>query len=79
MLDRDDLWLMDQDLSLDEPPDVLEAMPGMRQLLDPDRHDDELGLRSMLESPEQLSRSWWRTAKAHPRRAKRRAGVPRAA
>ena len=79
MLDQDDLWLMDDDLSLDEPSDVLQTMPEIRQLLDPDRQDDQLGLRSVLERPEVLSESWRRTANARPHRAKRHADVLRAA
>ncbi len=62
MLDQDDLWLLDEELSVDEPSDVLQTMPEIRQLLDPDRHDDELGLRSILDRPETLSKAWWRSA-----------------
>lgn len=64
MLDRNDPWLMEEELPLDEPADVLRTMPEIRQLLDPDRHDDELGLRSLLEHPEALSKAWWRSAHA---------------
>lgn len=71
MLDPDDLWLMDEELSRDESSDLLETMPGIRQWLDFDRHDGELGLRCMLERPEWLAKSWWRTANGHPDWVKR--------
>ncbi|HLK36314.1 MAG TPA: hypothetical protein VKU41_06140 [Polyangiaceae bacterium] len=84
MLDRNDLWLMEGEVPLDEPADVLEAMPEIRQLVDPDRDDDELGLRSLLEDPEVLSNAWWHSALAERRprtlrRLRRHAGVLRAA
>ena len=84
MLNQNDLWLMDEELPLDEPADVLQTMPEIRQLIDTDRHDDELGLRSLLEHPEALSKAWWRSAHAerHHRTAKsvkRHADVLRAA
>ncbi len=83
MLHQNDLWL-DEELPLDEPADVLRTMPEIRQLVDPDRHDDELGLRSVLEHPEALSKAWWHGAHAerHHRRSKsvkRLADVLRAA
>jgi hypothetical protein len=64
MLDQKDLWLMEEVLSLDEPAELLRTMPEIRQLVDPDRHDDELGLRSILERPEALSKAWRQTAHA---------------
>jgi hypothetical protein len=61
MLDKNDLWWMEEEvLSVDDPADLLRTMPEIRQLVDPDRHDDELGLRAMLERPEALSKAWWR-------------------
>ena len=79
MLNKDALWLVDEALSLDEPSDVLRTMPEIRQLLAADRHDEELGLRSVLERPELLSRSWLRTANGHRHGVKRHANVLRAA
>jgi hypothetical protein len=79
MLEQDELCRMDDELSLDEPSDVLATMPGMRQRLDPDLHDGELGLRAMLERPELLSKFWWRTANGRPQRVRRHVGVLRAA
>jgi hypothetical protein len=70
MLYRRDLWLMDEELSLDERSDVLRTMPEIRQLLARDRQDDQLGLRSILERPELLSRSWWHTANLHRHRSR---------
>ena len=58
MLHQDDLWLMEEDLPVDEPADVLLTMPEIRQLFDPDRDAEELGLRSILDRPEALSRAW---------------------
>jgi hypothetical protein len=68
----DDLWLvelMEEGLPLDEPAEVLRAMPEMRQLVDPESHDDEPGMRSILEHPEALSKAWRHSAHAerHPR------------
>ncbi len=58
MLDQNDLWLMEEELPVDEPADVLLTMPGILQQFDPDRDDEELGLRSILERPEVLSKAW---------------------
>ncbi len=58
MLDPNDLWLMEEVLSLDESAELLRTMPEIRQLVD-GRHDDELGLRSILERPEALAKAWW--------------------
>jgi hypothetical protein len=74
MFDQDDLWLMEE-LPIDEPSELLNTMPEIRQYLDPDRRDEEGGLRSILERPEALSKAWWRHANPHERRtskAKRR-------
>lgn len=84
MLDQKHLWLMEEVSSLDEPSDLLRTMPEIRQLVAPDRHDDELGLRSILERPEALSKAWWHSAHAerHQRPlkgVKRHAHVLRAA
>jgi hypothetical protein len=62
MLDQNDLWLLEDELPLDEPADVLLTMQEVRQLFDPDRSDEELGLRSILEQPEALAEAWRRSA-----------------
>jgi hypothetical protein len=84
MLNPNDLWLMEEVLSLDEPAELLLTMPEIRQLVDPDRHDDELGWRSILERPEALSKAWWHSAQAERRQrftksVRRNADVLRAA
>jgi predicted glycosyltransferase len=67
MLDQDDLWLMEE-LPTDDPAELLRTMPEIRQVLDPDRRDEEIGIRSILDRPEALSKAWWRHANAHQRR-----------
>jgi hypothetical protein len=84
MLDQNDLWLLEEEPPPDEPADLLRTMPEIRQLVDPDRDDEQLGLRSILERPEALSRVWWRSAHAErhlrtSKSVKRHAGVLRAA
>jgi hypothetical protein len=49
---------MEEELPVDEPADVLLTMPEMRQLFDPNREDEGLGLRSILDRPEALSKAW---------------------
>ena len=73
MLDTDDLWLMAEELPIDEPADVLRAMPEIRQRVDVDPGDEELGLRSILERPEALSQAWRHSAHAErPHRTSKR-------
>jgi hypothetical protein len=72
MMDPNDPWLMDlmeEGLPLDEPAEMLRMMPEIRQLLDPGSYDGELGLRSILERPDALSKAWRHSAHAerHPR------------
>lgn len=64
MLDENDPWLLEAELPVEEPSDVLRTMPEMRQWMEPDVDDEELGLRSLLERPEVLSRAWRRSAHA---------------
>ena len=64
MLNHSDPWLMEEMVLPDESDDLLRTMPEIRQMVDPDRHDDELGLRSILERPEALSKAWWDSAHA---------------
>lgn len=72
MVPRDDLWLVEE-LRIEEPSDPL-TIPEIRHHTVHEPHDEELGLRSLLERPEALSKAWWREEHAHTRRA-----VPRSA
>jgi hypothetical protein len=52
-----------EDLSFDEAPDIVAAMtlPDLRHYVEEDHDDDDdLGLRTLLENPEALSKSFWR-------------------
>jgi hypothetical protein len=52
-----------EDLSFDEAPDIVAAMtlPDLRRYVEEDHDDDDdLGLRTLLENPEALSRSFRR-------------------
>ena len=71
MLDKDDLWLLDE-AALDEPADPF-AMPEIREHLVRDRRDDEVGLRALLEHPEALSKAWRRPGSSR-KRAPRKMG-----
>jgi hypothetical protein len=93
MFDRNELLLMEEELllelmeeahPLDEPGDLFRTIPEIRQFVDQDRDDEELGMRSILERPEALSKAWWHSAheKRHrhgSKRPKRHAEVLRAA
>jgi hypothetical protein len=81
MLNENDLWLLEEDIPTEEPSDLLVTMPEMRQWVDPDRPDEPLGLRSLLEYPEALSKAWRHGvfAERPSRIAKRQATVLRAA
>jgi hypothetical protein len=79
--EEDDLWLTEE-LSIDEPSELLRAMPELRQYVRADHPDDDFGLRSILEHPEALSKAWWRHGsgrKRHASHAKRHPHVLRAA
>ncbi len=79
MLNQDDLWWMEEPL-LDDPSDLLRMMPEIRNRLAPERRDDELGLRSLLEHPEALAtRRWAAPPSPRPRGPRRQAAVLRAA
>jgi hypothetical protein len=65
----DELWLMEE-LSADEPSELLRSLPEIRRCFEPERSDDEVGLRAILDRPEALSKAW--------RRQARRARTPRA-
>lgn len=61
MLPEDDLWLV-EDVPSEGPSDLLHIMPELCGRLPDDPHDGDLGLRSILERPEVLSKAWRRTA-----------------
>ena len=55
--------LIFEDPSFDEAPDILAAMtlPDLRRYVEEDHDDDDdLGLRTLLENPEALSKSFRR-------------------
>jgi hypothetical protein len=69
MLANDELWLVEEP-PIDAPSDLL-TIPEVRNHVAHELHDDELGLRSLLERPEALSKkSWWRAERARSRRAR---------
>ncbi len=68
MLANDELWLVEEP-PIDAPSDPL-TIPEVRDHVTHEPHDDELGLRSLLERPEALSKSWWRVEHARRRRAR---------
>lgn len=57
MLTRDSSWLVEEPV-LDEPADLL-TIPEIRQHIVHEPHDDEFGLRSLLEAPEAPPSPWW--------------------
>ncbi len=84
MPDQNDLWLMEEEIPLDEPSELLLTMPEIRQLFDPDPPDEQLGLRSILDRPETLSKAWRKSTHSARRRrpsklARRHGDVLRAA
>lgn len=79
--EEDDLWWVEE-VPPEEPSELLRVMPEIRQYVENDPHDDELGLRSVLDHPEVLSKAWWRQArkrKRHASHARRQGHVLRAA
>jgi len=57
MLRADDPWFLDEDA--DEFVETLKALPEIRQHLAPTPPEEELGLRLLLERPDELSHTWW--------------------
>lgn len=70
MLDQDDLWLIEE-VPIDEPSELLQTLPEIRQCLEPGRPTDGDGLRAILEHPRALSKAWRLAtqARGRPRRA----------
>jgi len=63
MLTRD-VWLVEEPV-LDEPADLL-TIPELKQYFGREPHDEELGLRALLETPETPPSPWW--CEEQPRR-----------
>lgn len=76
MLTRDAVWLVEEPV-LDEPADLL-AIPEIRQHIAHDPHDDELGLRALLEMPDAPPFPWWGEEQPRDRRVSRRSRRSRA-
>lgn len=69
----EELWLLEE-VPTDEPSELLQVLPEIRQRLAPDATEGELGIRAILDRPEVLSRAWRRHARrpreSHGRRAR---------
>lgn len=75
MLTRDDSWLAEE-TTLDDPADLL-TIAQIRRHIVHEPHDDELGLRSLLDTPEAPPSPWWDEEPRHrPVRGKDRRGRP---
>jgi hypothetical protein len=77
MLRPDDPWFLDE--AVDEPGELLKALPEIRQYLVPTPPEEELGLRSLLEDPDNFAHGWWRDQAARSGRKCPPAPRPRAA
>ncbi len=77
MLTRYASWLVEEPV-LDEPGDLL-TIPEIRQHIAHEPHDDELGLRALLEIPEAPPSPWWCEGEPRERRVTVRRGRRRAA
>ena len=58
MLRPEDLSFVDE--AVDEPSELLKALPEIRQYAAPGPPEEDLGLRFLLERPETFAHSWWR-------------------
>jgi hypothetical protein len=76
MLTRDASWLVEEPV-LDEPADLL-TIPEIKQHIAHEPHDDELGLRALLEMPEAPPSPWWCEEQPRHRRVTRRSRTGRA-
>ena len=70
MLNRDASWLVEEPV-LDEPADLL-TIPEIKQHIAHEPHDDDLGLRALLEMPEAPPSPWWSQEQPRRRRLARR-------
>jgi hypothetical protein len=76
MTHRDDPWADLTPPVDDEPFDPL-VLPEVKQYVAHERREDALGLRSLLERPEALSRAWWRSQSGRRRVRPAGGAVPR--
>jgi hypothetical protein len=76
MLAKDAFWLVEEP-ALDEPADLL-TIAEIKQHIAHELHDDELGLRALLEIPEAPPSPWWCEEKSPDRRVARRGRRSRA-
>jgi hypothetical protein len=60
MLRPIDVAFMDTDEAQEDPSELLNALPEIRQEVGTTPADDDLGLRSLLERPEAFAHAWWR-------------------
>jgi hypothetical protein len=59
MLRPEDLSFLD-DEAIDDPSELLKALPEIGQYVTPAPPEEDLGLRSLLERPEAFTHAWWR-------------------
>jgi hypothetical protein len=59
MLRPEDLSFLDEE-AVEEPSELLKALPEIGQHVTPAAPEDDLGLRSLLERPETFAHAWWR-------------------
>jgi len=76
MLTRDAFWLVEEPV-LDEPGELL-TIPEIKQHIAHEPHDDELGLRALLEIAEAPPSPWWCEEQPRRRRVARRSRTGRA-
>ena len=77
MLIKDAYWLVEEP-GLDEPADLLTAFPEINQHIAHEPHDDELGLRALLETLEAPPSPWWSEGQPRHRGVARRGRRSRA-
>jgi hypothetical protein len=58
MLRPTDPWFLDE--AVEDPTDLVQVLPEIRQYLAPPPPEEELGLRSLLEQPGHFTHAWWR-------------------
>jgi hypothetical protein len=67
-----DLSFIDE--AVEDPAELLKALPEVRYEVEAATADDDLGIRSLLERPEVFSHPWWRD---QARRGSGRSPFPR--
>ena len=76
MQTRDASWMAEEPV-LDDPADLL-TIPEIKQHIAHEPHDDELGLRALLEMREAPPSLWWCEERPRDRRVARRSRTGRA-